>query len=354
MDKIEHNARDLQQELHWLAQVIDLRWKHHFAKEHRAQAILNIEPPQFNGSPSLYASFVSHYGLNWTERLILALSLAPHVRPQLLDIFFSQNKALGRGFTEIGGLKGTGHSGFLPTGETALFILAGDDLQQRFSFQYLFHRDHVFNKHGILKLEPAAEGEPFLSGALRISQDYLDYFTTGEIRKPDFSTQFPAKHITTQLEWTDLVLETNTLTQIEELLAWIEHGKTLMEDWGLARKLRPGYRCLFYGPPGTGKTMTACLLGKATGRDVYKIDLSTVVSKYIGETEKNLGKLFDQAEHKNWILFFDEADALFGKRTDVSDAHDRYANQEVSYLLQRIEDFNGVVILGEQYEAESG
>lgn len=345
MDKIEHNALDLQQELNWLAQMIDLRWKRHFAKEKRVEGLVNIEPPPFNGSPSLYSSFISHYGLNWAERLILALSLAPHVRPQLLDIFFSQNKALGRGFTEIGGLKGTGHSGFLPTGETAMFVLAGDDLQQRFSFQYLFHRDHVFNKHGILKLEPAAEGEPFLSGALRISQDYLDYFTTGEIRKPDFSTQFPAKHITTQLEWRDLVLETNTLTQIEELLAWIEHGQTLMEDWGLSRKLRPGYRCLFYGPPGTGKTMTASLLGKTTGRDVYKIDLSTVVSKYIGETEKNLAKLFDQAEHKNWILFFDEADALFGKRTEVSDAHDKYANQEVSYLLQRIEDFNGVVIL---------
>jgi SpoVK/Ycf46/Vps4 family AAA+-type ATPase len=91
--------------------------------------------------------------------------------------------------------------------------------------------------------------------------------------------------------------------------------------------------------------MTACLLGKYTGRTVYKIDLSMVVSKYIGETEKNLSKVFQQAEHKNWILFFDEADALFGKRTKIEDAHDRFANQEVSYLLQRIESFDGVVIL---------
>jgi SpoVK/Ycf46/Vps4 family AAA+-type ATPase len=91
--------------------------------------------------------------------------------------------------------------------------------------------------------------------------------------------------------------------------------------------------------------MTACLLGKDTGRDVYRIDLSLVVSKYIGETEKNLSNIFDQAENKQWILFFDEADALFGKRTSVSDAHDRYANQEVSYLLQRIEDYAGLVLL---------
>src|SRR5665648_751546 len=93
------------------------------------------------------------------------------------------------------------------------------------------------------------------------------------------------------------------------------------------------------------RTLTATLLGKYTDKDVYRIDLSRVVSKYIGETEKNLANLFDKAEHKNWILFFDEADALFGKRTDIRDAHDKYANQEVAYLLQRIESHNGLVIL---------
>ena len=118
-----------------------------------------------------------------------------------------------------------------------------------------------------------------------------------------------------------------------------------MHDWGMAAKLRPGCRVLFHGPPGTGKTMTATLLGQATGREVYKVDLSLVVSKYIGETEKNLSRIFDAAQHKGWLLFFDEADALFGKRSDTKDAHDRYANQEVSYLLQRIETFDGITIL---------
>jgi SpoVK/Ycf46/Vps4 family AAA+-type ATPase len=108
---------------------------------------------------------------------------------------------------------------------------------------------------------------------------------------------------------------------------------------------------LFYGPPGTGKTFTASLLGKYSGLDVYRIDLSMVVSKFIGETEKNLANVFNQAEHKNWILFFDEADALFGKRTQTSSSNDRYANQEVSYLLQRIEDFPGVVILATNLKA---
>jgi SpoVK/Ycf46/Vps4 family AAA+-type ATPase len=113
----------------------------------------------------------------------------------------------------------------------------------------------------------------------------------------------------------------------------------------MAGRLRPGYRALFHGPPGTGKTLTATLLGKATKRDVYRVDLSTVVSKYIGETEKNLANLFDQARNRDWILFFDEADALFGKRSEVKDAHDRYANIEINYLLQRIESYSGVALL---------
>lgn len=104
-------------------------------------------------------------------------------------------------------------------------------------------------------------------------------------------------------------------------------------------------KILFIGEPGTGKKTLASLISRQTGKELYRIDLSMIVSKYIGETEKNLKQVFDAAEHKSWILFFDEADALFGKRTNVRDAHDKYANQEVAYLLQRIEDYNGLVIL---------
>jgi SpoVK/Ycf46/Vps4 family AAA+-type ATPase len=184
-----------------------------------------------------------------------------------------------------------------------------------------------------------------MSGRIILSQEYVELFTTGQATRPHFNSSFPAKLIQTDLEWDDLILNDEVMHQIREIEQWLKYNDVLMNDWGMGSRLKRGYRVLFHGPPGTGKTMTATLLGKYTGREVYKIDLSMVVSKYIGETEKNLENLFARAETKNWILFFDEADALFGKRTGVRDAHDKYANQEVSYLLQRVEDFDGLVIL---------
>lgn len=157
--------------------------------------------------------------------------------------------------------------------------------------------------------------------------------------------QLPSSKISTTLEWDDLVLHQDLMEQINEIKSWIKHEHTLMNDWQLDSKLKPGYRALFYGPSGTGKTLTAALLGKEANREVHRIDLSILSTRYIGETEKNLSEIFDIAQQNNWILFFDEADALFGKRTDVRSANDRHANQEVSYLLQRIENYSGVVIL---------
>ena len=149
--------------------------------------------------------------------------------------------------------------------------------------------------------------------------------------------------VTTDQSWDDLALPEDTVKQVEQIKAWIR--QSLMSNAGAEKKMTKGYRSLFYGPIGSGKKLTAALIGKEFDKPVYKIDLSSLVSKYIGETEKNLELIFDRAEGKEWILFFDEADALFGKRTDVKDTHDKYSNQEVSYLLQRMEDYNGLIIL---------
>jgi len=286
-----------------------------------------------------------HSDITFEERVIVMLALMPHIKPQALDTFFLQNGALDRQFTQFGGWKGLSHGGFLPTGETAVFIIAGDDPIKRCEVVRMFQRDHWFYTSNILRLEGANEGEPFLSGQLRVSEEFLSHVLLNREYKPDYCIGFPAKLITTPLEWEDMVLDYQTHEALEEINTWIEHQHTIMEDWGLKRILKAGYRALFYGPPGTGKTLAATLLGKKNNMDVYRVDLSMIVSKYIGETEKNLAKVFDLAENRNWILFFDEADALFGKRTSTNTSNDRHANQEIAYLLQRIEDFPGTVIL---------
>jgi AAA+ superfamily predicted ATPase len=145
----------------------------------------------------------------------------------------------------------------------------------------------------------------------------------------------------------DLVLPSDSKRQLLEICERVEHRRLVHEEWGFGARLPlgSGVNVLFSGPSGTGKTMAAQVVAGALGLDLYRIDLSCVVSKYIGETEKNLGRIFDQAEASNAILFFDEADALFGKRSEVKDAHDRYANIEIGYLLQKMEEYRGVTIL---------
>lgn len=165
-------------------------------------------------------------------------------------------------------------------------------------------------------------------------------------RRPGESDAGPsAELITTTLEWEDLVLRPSTAEQLEDVVARVRQWQGLMDEWK-ERRLKFGFRGLFYGPPGSGKAKAAMVLGKQVARKVYRVDLSSVVSKYIGETEKNLDSVFGRGEEAgDWILFFDEADALLGKRTEVGDAHDRYANLQTASLLQRIEQFAGVVIL---------
>ena len=351
VNPLKANAETLGREMQWLSQVIDARMKLYWSQPANVTSIDQIHMPLLDNDESVYANIVKHYNMSFSERIVLALALAPHIKPHLLDVFFLKNSDYDRGFTEFGGTKGLNHGGFIPTGETASFILSNNELLKRFELLNIFDEDHFFRKFKILDLVHTQSQEPFLSGVLALSSEYLSYFTSGVSLKPDYGINFPAKRIVTSLDWTDLVLDESILDEVAEIRDWIEHGQTLINDWGMNKKIKPGFRTLFYGPPGTGKTLTASLLGKSAGLDVYRIDLSMVVSKFIGETEKNLANVFDQAENKNWILFFDEADALFGKRTQTSSSNDRHANQEVSYLLQRVEDFPGVVILATNLKA---
>jgi SpoVK/Ycf46/Vps4 family AAA+-type ATPase len=156
-----------------------------------------------------------------------------------------------------------------------------------------------------------------------------------------------AQKIVPHYVWEDIVLPADRLVQLREICNTVKYRSLVYDEWGFDGKLSlgKGLNVLFAGPSGTGKTMAAEIMANELALDLYKIDLSTVVSKYIGETEKNLARIFAEAETSNAILFFDEADALFGKRSEVRDSHDRYANIEISYLLQKMEEYEGVTIL---------
>jgi len=329
-------------EFQYLDQLIRWRLDHYFPS---STPIPNpvLPPPKKWKLP--LEKFVSDNKLSGLDATLLLIGLAPHFQPDLFDSAIESRIPAAGNFPKLGGVRGKNSRSFLPTGETALFLLAGEDMQQRMAMHSLFGVEHLFGRKKILWLEEVPYGEPVMSGKIIISQDYIDTFLFGRPSPPHFNSSFPARLIRERRGWDSLVIGDELQSQIAEIINWLKFNGHLLDHWGMGDRLKKGYRALFYGPPGTGKTLTAALLGNEMGKDVYKIDLSMVVSKYIGETEKNLELLFARAEDKGWILFFDEADALFGKRTSVRDANDKYANQEVSYLLQRIEDFNGLIIL---------
>ncbi|MCG7534155.1 ATP-binding protein [Pseudoalteromonas sp. OOF1S-7] len=349
------NAHDLENECLWLESVIQYRVSRYFGSISEPEAPQAMsepapEPPplapplQHSGSP--YATFLFAHNPTPVERLLVILALVPVIRPGLFDIFLSINELTNRPFTEFGMLESQGQ--LLATGATAAFLFNGTQLSTQFEVLEQLGTSVLLKQ--LLNSEPGQTERTILHAALTLKPEYVEMFTTGAPYQPETSHHFPASLVSTALGWEDLKLSESTTAQLNEIVDWVKHGQTLRTHWHIGRQLRPGYRALFYGPPGTGKTLTASVLGKVLQKQVYKVDLSLITSKYIGETEKNLEQLFSLAEHRDWILFFDEADALFGKRLQTSSSNDQFANQNVAYLLQRIEHYNGVVILASNYK----
>ena len=332
------HAAAIKTEIDWLSEVISARLTHFFGGSDAPFA-----PPAAPKLPdgSALALLINEASLDTASRLVLALGLAPQIQPAVLDPFFVRNAGIDRPFTEFGALRQDSVT-FQPTGQTALFLLGGGDTMRRISAMAMFAPDHPLRRMAGLSL---GASDALLSGPLIISAHKVAALCDGKTPAPDFSPQFPARRLKSGLNWDDLVLPREVTHGLDHVAAWLENRNTILHDWGMEARLGAGFKTLFYGPPGTGKTLTATLLGQRTGMDVYRIDLSMVVSKYIGETEKNLAQVFDMAEQRDWILFFDEADALFGARGATTSANDRHANQEVAYLLQRIEECTGLVIL---------
>jgi AAA+ superfamily predicted ATPase len=345
------NISILHQELEWLEKVIQQVICSYLLQEGHENDWLDIPIPDLSAQKGPYPDMINHWNLNVYERLAIALCLAPHLRPEILDIFFGKNGIYDRGFTEFGGVVDKNHSGFIPTGQTFCFIITATHKELRVEVEQILNKENKLIKEGVLQLEETEDFIPKLNGILSLHHNWFHYFVTSQKVSMAQSPSFPAQKITSLLNWDDIVLDDIVMEQVSEINTWLEHSETLLNHWGLQSKIKPGYRALFYGPPGTGKSLTATLLGKATNREVYRVDLSMIVSKYIGETEKNLSKVFDIARDKDWILFFDEADALFGKRTAANSSNDRHANQQTAHLLQQIEDFPGVVILASNLRA---
>lgn len=189
--------------------------------------------------------FFSKKRLCELDALLLTLPLLPHIDPAYLDRLFADLFGDGN-HPQLGGVRGKQHRGILPTGETALFLMSGEDLEKRRElYETYFTGNHWLFADNILHLEPPPPGEPRLSGKLTMAEEYVELFLTGKMGKPAFGVNFPAKRIETQQEWDDLVLHPHTARQVQGLLDWLEHGQQLLGEWQPGSKVKPGYRALF-------------------------------------------------------------------------------------------------------------
>jgi len=216
------HAQALTLELQWLEAFIAAWLERYFQQTDEATKPMP-SPPELPDESAL-SQLVQSLQLGRDERLFLVLALAPHLRPEVLDLFFVRNKNLDRGFTEFGGWQGKQHGGFLPTGETAMFLAGCGDLARRIALLELFDSSHPFARTGILRLESESSNEPQLSGSLQLSAEALQRLCTGVSHKPDYSIQFPAKLIETPLTWDDLVLAPEVMDQIDVIRAWFERA----------------------------------------------------------------------------------------------------------------------------------
>jgi AAA+ superfamily predicted ATPase len=341
-DDVDHHS--LHEEMKWLESLVEMRCKELFLEdESELKTAYEIpEMPTFDDE-SPYSNTIKIHQLTAIDRVILALAIASAHYPSILKTFVQIEESSNAFAIEAGGEYNKFNRSFKPTFQTALFLLAGKDLSLWSHYSAQLINGSVLLQNDIVYNRSSAE---FIHGKIELDTAYLNYFLSGKKPQLDHGSYFPGKLYKSDLTMDDIILENNVREQIKPIGNYIkalENGFFKNSEHGF----KPGFIALFYGAPGTGKTMLAGILANTYGIDMYHVDLSQV---YIGETEKNLEVLFNRLQGKNCMLFFDEADALFGKRSDVKDAHDRYANQEVSYLLQRIEKFDGLTILASNFE----
>lgn len=343
------NNQLIASDLKWLESIIDNCIPYLLGHEKSAYTL--VEPEDISGHNNFYPDYISRNKLTKEERLVLILAFTGEVRPGFMGAIAGYNKNRPEKSPSFGGMK-LPHTGvFVPTIKTALTLLAGPEIEKQMAYWDLFDKKGPLLSKGLIAEPEYERGIICFDGHLAISGGAFNFMTRGHDVHHEYSSTFPAVELTTKAEWDDLVLSSYTRKGLDELVGWLNHEKQLKAKYGLSKHITGGHKALFYGPSGTGKTFTASLLGKRFNKPVYRIDLSRMVSKYVGETEKNLETLFNHAEKRDWILFFDEADSLFASRTSIASSNDRFANQETAYLLQKIETCSNLIILATNKKA---
>ncbi|MFA0961647.1 ATP-binding protein [Roseivirga sp. BDSF3-8] len=336
----EKDILQVESELDWLSRIIVFRLTKPEAK---------IDFQDIAHAPDLkegthYMAFVEKYEWGPSERLALALGIAAVYKPEVLLPFTEKFKDTALQYRFGGNVRERSIS-FTPTVRTIWFLLSGNDPVLIQHYRHVLHGKHRLFRDDILRFTGSTESMALPHREVEIDDRFLDYFIGEPYPRLDNETDFPATLSETPLSFEDVVLPDKVKAELEDLTKFIRNRHKLRALGDIRKRLKTSYVVIFSGEPGTGKTVTARTIGKKYGMPVYIVNLSRIVSKYIGETEKNLERVFDRFDGQDCILFFDEADALFGKRTEVKDSKDRYANQEVAFLLQKIEAFEGIVIL---------
>jgi hypothetical protein len=340
------NGQRLSEETRWLKDIIQARLKN--GKVGFEELMESFPAPSVNGN-NYFDLFVTAHELTTAERLLLILSIIPAYRPEVLDQFLKKEGNTITPYREgLGGEIDKKLGYFAPSVKTFFFLIAGDNEQDYTEQWYILTEENKLVRKQIIYFPEIGGGEErLLTSRLKVASEYFNHILFGKAPYLEFSTDFPVKLLTTDQEWEDLIVEPHVIDQLEDFIDWYEQKPSINHR---DPSVKEGYLALFYGPPGTGKTMTAALLGRRCNLPVYRIDVSLIVSKWVGETGKNIKKLFEKVKQRECILFFDEADSLFGARTGVDDAQDKYANQEVATLLMEIEEYKGMCILATNLE----